>query len=84
MYVFHFFFSNCNVLKMGIFDHETTKQAYRDGLVVYLSFSSHNIYIYMYMYIYICIYIYIYVAIGEKNRETILSSLQACFVIVGL
>ena len=26
-------------------------------------------------------YIYIYVAIGEKNRETILSSLQVCFVI---
>ena len=47
MYVFHFFFSNCNVLKMGIFDHETTKQAYRDGLVVYLSFSSHNIYIFI-------------------------------------
>ena len=24
---------------------------------------------------------YIYVALGEKNRETILSSLQVCFVI---
>ena len=30
---------------------------------------------------YIYIYIYIYIATGEKNRETILSSLQACFVI---
>ena len=27
------------------------------------------------------LYIYIYFAIGEKNRETTLSSLQACFVI---
>ena len=30
--------------------------------------------------LYIYIYIYIYVAIGGKNRETMLSSLQACFV----
>ena len=33
---------------------ETTKQTCRDELVVYLSFSSHNIYKYMY----VCIYIY--------------------------
>ena len=44
----------------GIFpdEGETTKQACRDELVVYLSFSSHNIYIYIYIYIYIFIYVY--------------------------
>ena len=31
----------------------------------------------VYLYVHVCIY----VAIGEKNRETILLSLQACFVI---
>ena len=30
---------------------------------------------------YVCMHVYMYVAIEEKNRETILSSLQACFVI---
>ena len=29
----------------------TTKQVCRDELVVYLAFSSHNIYIYIYIYI---------------------------------
>ena len=33
------------------------------------------------VYIYIYIYTHTYFAIGEKNIETILSSLQACFVI---
>ena len=33
-------------------------------------------------YVYICIYIYIYIYCDRaKNRETIPSSLQACFVI---
>ena len=32
------------------------------------------------MLIILYIYIYIYVAIGGKKRETMLSSLQACFV----
>ena len=47
----------------------TTKQVCRDELVVYLSFSSHNIYIHTYMYVYVyicicvCIYIYIYIYI---------------------
>ena len=36
-----------------------------------------HIYIYIYIYTHVCMY----VAIEEKNRETILSSLQACFVI---
>ena len=40
----------------------TTKQACRDELAVYLSFSSHDIYIYIYIYIYIHIY-YIYIFI---------------------
>ena len=35
----------------------TTKQTCRDELVVYLSFSSHNISISIYIYIYIYIYI---------------------------
>ena len=35
---------------------ETTKQTCRDELVVYLSFSSHNIYKYMY----VCIYIQLF------------------------
>ena len=45
----------------------TTKQVCRDELVVYLSFSSHNIYIHTYMYVYVyicicvCVYIYIYI-----------------------
>ena len=38
----------------------TKKQVCRDELVVYLSFSSHNIYIYIYIYIYILYYTYIY------------------------
>ena len=92
----------------------TTKQTCRDELVVYLCFSSHNIYIALLLCIEHCftkvkilqfIYIYIYIYIGslcidfsvlqcsirrsraryrlryrEKNRETILLSLQACFV----
>ena len=53
----------------GIFpdEGETTKQACRDELVVYLFFSSHNIYIYIYIYVcvYNCgkfeLYIYIYI-----------------------
>ena len=36
-----------------------------------------HIYIYIYIYTHVCMY----VAIEEKNRETILSSLQTCFVI---
>ena len=43
-------------------------------IYIYISIS-------IYIYIYIYLYIYIYVVVGEKNRETILSSLQACFVI---
>ena len=40
------------------------------------------IYIYIYIYTYIYIYIYIYTYIEKrKKKETILSSLQACFVI---
>ena len=39
----------------------TTKQTCQDELVVYLSFSSHNICMYIYIYIYIHIYIYIYI-----------------------
>ena len=38
------------------------------------------IYIYIYTYIYIYIYIYTYIE-KRKKKETILSSLQACFVI---
>ena len=37
----------------------TTKQACRDKLVVYLSFSSHNI-IYIYIYIYIFFFFKVY------------------------
>ena len=35
----------------------------------------------IYIYIYLQSSMYIYIAIGEKNRETILPSLQACLVI---
>ena len=41
----------------------TTKQVCRDELVVYLSFSSHNIYIHTYIYICVCIYMYVCVCI---------------------
>ena len=41
----------------------TTKQVCRDELVVYLSFSSHNLYIYIYVYVYVCMYVYIYIYI---------------------
>ena len=51
-----------------------------DELVVYLSFSSHNIYIYTYIYIYIYREREREREIG-KQEETIFSSLQACFVI---
>ena len=37
-----------------------TKQVFRDELVVYLSFSYHNIYIYIYIYTHTCIHIYIH------------------------
>ena len=41
------------ILIKSPYEWETTKQTCRDELVVYLSFSSHNIYKYMYVYIYI-------------------------------
>ena len=48
---------------MGDDKWATTKQVCRDELVVYLSFSSHNIYIYIYIYMYVCIYICIYISV---------------------
>ena len=45
----------------------TTKQACRDKLVVYLSFSSHNI---IYIYIYIYIYFFFFKKfIGVLNKQ---------------
>ena len=44
----------------------TTKQTCQDELVVYLSFSSHNICMYI-IYIYIYIYIYIKVELISKT-----------------
>ena len=43
----------------------TMKQVCRDELVVYLSFSSHNIHTHThtYIYIYVCIYMYVCVCI---------------------
>ena len=47
----------------------TTKQACRDQLAVYLSFSSHDIYIYIYIYIHIyVIYYYISTALMRPRR----------------
>ena len=45
----------------------TTKQACRDQLAVYLSFSSHDIYIYIYIHIYV-IYYYISTALMRPRR----------------
>ena len=51
----------------------TMKQVCRDELVVYLSFSSHNIYIHTYIYVYVyicicvCVYIYMYIYIYTKT-----------------
>ena len=43
--------SHKTLLSMGLLLWlATTKQVCRDELVVYLSFSSHNIYIYIYIY----------------------------------
>ena len=56
----------------------TTKQACRDELVVYLSFSSHNIYTYIYIYIYVCMYVFIYVFIHPSMRPYIHVSLHLC------
>ena len=50
---------------------ETTKQNFRDELVVYLSFSSHNIYIYIYICVCVCVCVSVCVCVCVGVESTL-------------